>query len=75
MKIFTGVIQGYGTDMAEYFTVDERAILQRAGKLQAEGLDTGEIMAKVAVEVGVSPGGGGVHYRAIIPIAFSSVAD
>ena len=60
MKIFTGVIQGYGTDMAEYFTVDDRAILQRAGELQAEGLDPEEIVARGGEGLA---GDGGVHIQ------------
>ncbi|MDF0590285.1 hypothetical protein [Candidatus Methanocrinis natronophilus] len=39
--------------MDEYYTVDEGAILQRAGELRAKGLNSGEIVAKVA---GVSAG-------------------
>ena len=56
VKIFPGAIQGHRTDRAEYITVDERAILQRAGELQAEGLGSGEVVARMAEEAGVSPG-------------------
>jgi len=56
VRIFEGSIQGYRTDRAEYITIDDGLILQRAGELRAEGLDSGEIVAKVAEEAGVSPG-------------------
>ena len=55
-KVFPGRIWGHRTDIDEYYTVDEGAILQRAGELRAEGLDSEEIVAKVAEEAGVSPG-------------------
>ena len=42
--------------MYEYCTVDDGAILRRAGELQAKGLDSGEIVARVAEEAGVSAG-------------------
>ncbi|HOO52455.1 MAG TPA: hypothetical protein PLK94_14355, partial [Alphaproteobacteria bacterium] len=47
---------GHRTDMYAYYTVDERAILQRARELQAEGLDPEEGVAKVAEEAKVSRG-------------------
>ena len=56
MKIFPGGIQGHRTDRSEYFTVDDGLILQRAGELRAEGLDSEEIVAKVAEVAKVSPG-------------------
>ncbi len=56
VRIFEGSIQGYRTDRAEYITVEDGLILQRAGELQAEGLDSGEIVARVAGERGVSLG-------------------
>ncbi len=56
VKIFPGAIQGHRTDMYAYYTVDERAILQRARELQAEGLDPEEGVAKVAEEAKVSRG-------------------
>jgi len=56
VRIFEGSIQGYRTDRAEYITIDDGLILQRAGELQAEGLDSEEIEAKVAREAGISPG-------------------
>ncbi len=56
VRIFPGVIQGHRTDRSEYYTIDDSAILQRALELQAECFDTEEIVAKVAKEVGVSPG-------------------
>jgi len=56
VRIFEGSIQGYRTDRAEYIIVDDSLILQRAGELGAEGLGSEKIVAKVAAEVGVSPG-------------------
>ena len=56
VKVFPGLVWGHRTDIDEYYTVDEGAILQRAGELRAEGLDSGEIVAKVAEEAEVSPG-------------------
>jgi len=56
VKVFPGLLWGHRTDIDEYITVDEGAIIQRAGELRAEGLDSGEIVAKVAEEVGISPG-------------------
>lgn len=56
VKVFPGSVWGHRTDMYEYHTVDDGAILQRAGELQAEGLDPEEIVAKVAEEAKVSPG-------------------
>ena len=56
MKIFEGTVQRRRADRTGYFTVDEGAILQRAGELRARGLDSGEIAAKVAAEAGVSAG-------------------
>lgn len=56
VKVFDGPIQGYRTDMNEYRTIDDGAVLQRAGELRAEGLDSGEIVVKVAEEAGVSAG-------------------
>ena len=56
VKIFEGLIQGYRTSMNEYRTIDDGLILQRAEELRAEGLDSEEIVAKVAREVEVSPG-------------------
>jgi hypothetical protein len=55
VKIFPGMIQGHRTDMSEYYTVDERAILQRAKELQAECFESEEILAKVAEEAKVPP--------------------
>ena len=56
VKIFPGLVWGHRTDMYAYYTVDDGLILQRAGELRAEGLDSGEIVAKVAEEAEVSPG-------------------
>jgi hypothetical protein len=56
VKVFPALIQGHRTDHAEYITVDEGAILQRAGELRAAGMDSGGIVAKVAEELEVSPG-------------------
>jgi hypothetical protein len=56
VKVFPGLVWGHRTDIDEYITVDDALILQRAGELRAEGLDSGEIVAKVAEEAGVSPG-------------------
>jgi len=56
VKIFEGLILGHRTDLIEYYTVDEGLILQRAEELQAEGLDSEEVVAKVSEEVKVSPG-------------------
>jgi len=56
VKVFPGLVWGHRTDIDEYYTVDDGAILRRAGELRAEGLDSGEIVAKVAEEAGVSPG-------------------
>ena len=56
MKVFPGRVWGHRTDIDEYYTVGEGAILQRAGELRGEGMDPGEILAKVAEEAGVSPG-------------------
>ena len=56
VKIFPGLVWGHRTDMYAYYTVDEGLILQRAEELQAEGLDSEEIVAKVAEEAKVSPG-------------------
>ena len=56
VKVFAGLAWGHRTDIDEYITVDEGSILQRAGELRAEGLDSGGIVAKVAEEAGVSPG-------------------
>ncbi|NLX39277.1 MAG: DUF1699 family protein [Methanothrix sp.] len=53
VKVFPGLLWGHRTDIDEYYTVDEGAILQRAGELRAEGMDSGEIVAKVAEEAGV----------------------
>jgi hypothetical protein len=54
VRIFEGSIQGYRTDRAEHITIDDGLILQRVGKLQAEGLDTGEVVAEVSKETEVS---------------------
>jgi len=56
VKIFAGTVRGHRTDRTCYFTIDDGLILQRAGQLRAEGLDSGEIVAKMAEEAGVSPG-------------------
>ena len=56
VTVFPGLVWGHRTDIDEYITVDEGSILQRAGELRAEGLDSGEIVEKVAEEAGVSPG-------------------
>ncbi|HNR58276.1 MAG TPA: DUF1699 family protein, partial [Methanothrix sp.] len=56
VKVFPGLVWGHRTDIDEYYTVDEGTILQRAEELRAEGLDSGELVAKVAEEAGVSPG-------------------
>jgi len=56
VKIFPGLVWGHRTDMYAYYIVDDGLILQRAGELRAEGLDSGEIVAKVAEEAGISPG-------------------
>lgn len=52
VKIFAGQIQGYRTDRAEYITVDDAMILQRAWVLQTEGMDSKAIVARVAREAG-----------------------
>jgi hypothetical protein len=56
VKIFPGWVWGHRTDMYAYYTVDDDLILQRAEELRAEGLDSEEIVAKVAGEAEVSPG-------------------
>jgi len=56
VKVFPGLVWGHRTDIDEYITIDDALILQRAGELRAEGLDSGEIVAKVAEEEGVSAG-------------------
>lgn len=56
VKIFEGTVQRRRTDRTGYFTVDERAIRQRAEELRARGLDSGEFVAKAAEEAGVSAG-------------------
>lgn len=56
VKIFPGLVWGYRTDMYAYYTVDDGLILQRAGELRGDGMDSGELVAKVAEEAGVSPG-------------------
>jgi len=56
VTFFEGTIQGYRSDTGAHYTIDDAFILQRAGELRAEGLDSGEIVAKVAEEAGVSPG-------------------
>lgn len=55
-KFFEGTIQGYKTDTDDHYTVDDGAVLLRAGELQAEELDSEEIVARMAEEAGVSPG-------------------
>ncbi|MGD9566675.1 MAG: DUF1699 family protein, partial [Methanothrix sp.] len=45
VTIFEGTIQGYRSATGDHYTVDEGSILQRAGELRAEGLDSGEIVA------------------------------
>lgn len=56
VKIFPGLVWGHRTDMYAYYTVDDDAILQMVGELQAEGLDPEKIVARVAEEAKVSPG-------------------
>jgi len=56
VKVFPGRIWGHRTNIDEYYTVDEGLILQRAGELRAEGMDSGESVARVAGELEVSPG-------------------
>jgi len=56
VKIFPGRIWGHRTDMYEYYTIDESLILQRTRELRAEGLDSEDVVAKVAGEAEVSPG-------------------
>jgi len=56
VRIFEGLLCGYRTARAEYYIVDDGLILQRAGELRAEGLDSEEIAEKVAEEAKVSPG-------------------
>lgn len=56
VKIFPGLVWGHRTDMYEYYTVDDGAILQRAGELQAERMAKEEIVAAVAEEAKVSSG-------------------
>ena len=56
VKVFPGLVWGHRTDIDEYITIDDALILQRAGELRAEGLDSGEVVAKVAEEAGISPG-------------------
>ena len=56
VKVFPGLVWGHRTDIDEYITIDDALILKRAGELRAEGLDSGEIVAKVAAEAGVSAG-------------------
>ncbi|MGD9566660.1 MAG: DUF1699 family protein, partial [Methanothrix sp.] len=45
VTFFEGTIQGYRSATGDHYTVDEGSILQRAGELRAEGLDSGEIVA------------------------------
>ncbi|KUK70286.1 MAG: Uncharacterized protein XD88_0739 [Methanocalculus sp. 52_23] len=56
VKIFEGLVWGHRTDMYAYYTVDEGVIIRRAAEHRAEGLDSEEIVAKVAGEAKVSPG-------------------
>jgi len=56
VRIFEGLLCGYRTARAEYYTVDDGLILQRAAELRAEGMDPEELVAKVAGEAEVSPG-------------------
>ena len=56
VKVFPGLVWGHRTDIDEYITVDDGLILQRAEELQAEGLDSEEVVAKVAREAGGSRG-------------------
>ncbi|WP_048145150.1 DUF1699 family protein [Methanothrix harundinacea] len=46
VRIFEGSIQGYRTDRAEYITIDDGLILQRAGELRAEGWTPGRSWRK-----------------------------
>ncbi|MDF0590202.1 DUF1699 family protein [Candidatus Methanocrinis natronophilus] len=55
VKIFEGMVQRRRADRTGYFTVDDGAILRRVGELRARGLDSGQIVAKVAEEAGASP--------------------
>ncbi|GEM_PF-1703845 len=48
-RISEGHIQGHGTDMNEYYTVDDGLILQKAGELRAEGLNPEEIVTRESV--------------------------
>jgi hypothetical protein len=56
VKIFPGRIWGHRTDMAEYFTVDEGLIMQKATEFQAEGLNCYEVVERVSSATGISPG-------------------
>jgi hypothetical protein len=44
VKIFPGLVWGHRTDRYAYYTVDDGLILQRAKEIQAEGLDSKEIV-------------------------------
>ena len=55
IRFFEGTIQGYRAVTGDHYTIDDALILQRAGELRAEGLNSEEIVAKVAEEAGVSP--------------------
>lgn len=56
VKIFPGRIRSHRTDIDEHYTIDDGVILQRTEELRAAGLDSMEIVAKVAEEARVSPG-------------------
>ena len=56
VKFFEGTIQGYRTGTDDHYTIDDDLILLRMKELRAEGLDSEEILAKVAEEAEVSPG-------------------
>jgi len=53
---FSGIVQGHRTDMAEYFTVDDCLIMQKAAEFQAKGLAPEEIVGRAASATGISPG-------------------
>jgi len=56
VKILPGRTWGPRMDRSVYFTIDEGLIMQKAAELRAEGLDSEEIVGRVASATGVSPG-------------------
>ncbi|WP_316966572.1 DUF1699 family protein [Candidatus Methanocrinis natronophilus] len=56
VTFFEGTIQGHRSETGKHYTIDDALILQMAEELRAEGLDSGQIEARVAEEAGVSLG-------------------